>query len=60
MQEQLQKYFAIDKSDQYGIATNLHIIIQYIKNLYQFVTGNLPFNYLLYSEGSGRISRKSF
>ncbi|KAL4475423.1 hypothetical protein ABPG72_022058 [Tetrahymena utriculariae] len=38
IQEQLQKLFAQDKSDSFGIPTNLKIITDYIDRLFSYVT----------------------
>jgi hypothetical protein len=35
--EQLSLDYAIDKSENYGISTNLHIISEYINNLFKYV-----------------------
>ena len=32
----MEKEFAIDKSETYGIATNIHIINEYIKELFNY------------------------
>lgn len=44
IQEQLQKLFAPDKSDNYGISTNLKILTDYIEKLFYYVVGKNSFH----------------
>ena len=37
MNSQLEKHYSEDKSEMYGISTNLNIILQYIEFLFGFI-----------------------
>ena len=49
VQEQLDKQFIIDKSEQYGINTNLCIIMEYLTQLFHYVVGKKPIYIYVYS-----------
>ena len=40
LQEQLQKLFSNDKSENYGIPTNLFVVNKYLENLFKYVIEN--------------------
>ena len=41
IKEQLDKEQSVDKSEVYGICTNLSIMKEYIQKLYTYVIGNI-------------------
>lgn len=40
LNEQLNKVECFDKSDRYGIASNLFVVNQYVSNLFEYIKRN--------------------